>query len=204
MGEAPATALRRRLIIHKTSHAASHVDELHIQDVFRDLVADDARTALIATHVAEAVDRGRNCLVLSQWRTHLDSLQQQLTAHSLEPLVLRGGLGKRARAAVLAELNDPANRPFVLLATGSYIGEGFDCPALDALFLAFPPRLQGPHRPIRRTLVAPRRRQALRRGPRLCRCRHSRVGPHARQTTPGLQVGFELGPRPRRRRRQQP
>ena len=44
---------------------------------------------------------------------------------------------------MLAELNDPANRPFVLLATGSYIGEGFDCPALDALFLAFPLAFKG-------------------------------------------------------------
>lgn len=143
MDDAPGAAFDRRLIVHQTDHVAAPADELLIQDVFRDLVADDARTALIAAHVANAVDRGRNCLVLTQWRTHLESLCRQLTAHSLEPLVLRGGLGKRARADVLARLNDPANRPFVLLATGSYIGEGFDCPALDALFLAFPLAFKG-------------------------------------------------------------
>lgn len=135
MGNAPGGAFDRRLIVHQTDHVAAPADELLIQDVFRDLVADDARTALIAAHVANAVELGRNCLVLTQWRTHLESLCRQLTAHGLEPLVLRGGLGKRARADALARLNDPANRPFVLLATGSYIGEGFDCPALDALFL---------------------------------------------------------------------
>jgi superfamily II DNA or RNA helicase len=142
-GDAPGAVLRRRLIVHETDHAAAGTDDLHIQDVFRDLVADEARTALIATHVADAIDRGRNCLVLTQWRTHLESLLQHLTVLGLEPLVLRGGLGKRARADVVARLNDPANRPFVLLATGSYIGEGFDCPALDALFLAFPLAFKG-------------------------------------------------------------
>ena len=199
-GEAPGAALRRRLMVHQTNHASAHSGEFHIQDVFRDLVADDARTALIAAHVAEAVDRGRNCLVLSQWRIHLESLQQQLTAHGLEPLVLRGGLGKRARAGVLAKLNDPATRPFVLLATGSYIGEGFDCPALDALFLAFPLAFKG------------RIVQYVGRLLRLEDDKHSiEVHDYVDVAIPVLarmhdkrrpafkSLGFELGPRPRAR-----
>lgn len=141
--EAPGAALERRLIIHETDHAGSQGDELGIQEVFRDLVADDDRTALIAGHVADALGRGRNCLVLSQWRSHLETLQHMLEARGVEPLMLRGGLGKRARAEIVAQLNDPHRRPFVLLATGSYVGEGFDCPALDALFLAFPLAFKG-------------------------------------------------------------
>jgi hypothetical protein len=203
MGEAPGAALRRRLIVHQTDHVAAPADELHIQDVFRDLVADDSRTALIATDIAEAVDRGRNCLVLTQWRTHLESLQQHVTAHGLEPLVLRGGLGRRARADVLAKLSDPANRPFVLLATGSYIGEGFDCPALDALFLAFPLAFKG------------RIVQYVGRLLRLEDGKHSvEVHDYVDVAVPVLarmhdkrrptfkSLGFELGPRPRRRRQQ--
>jgi superfamily II DNA or RNA helicase len=202
-GEAPSAALGRRLIVHETSHTAAHTQELHIQDVLRDLVADEARTALIASHVAEAVDRGRNCLVLSQWRTHLESLQQQLTARGLEPLVLRGGLGKRARADVVAKLNDPANRPFVLLATGSYIGEGFDCPALDALFLAFPLAFKG------------RIVQYVGRLLRVEDGKHSvEVHDYVDVAVPVLarmhdkrrpafeSLGFDIGPRPRRRRQQ--
>lgn len=66
----------------------------------------------------------------------LDTL---LRERDLDPVVLRGGTGARARAAALARL-DPAtsNGPLLVVATGSYVGEGFDCPALDTLFLAAP------------------------------------------------------------------
>lgn len=199
--EAPSAALDRRLVVHETDHSPPDAEELEIQEVFRELVADDTRSADIATDVAEAVARGRNCLVLTQWRLHLESLFEELAARGIEPLVLRGGLGKRVRADVLAKLNDPTNRPFVLLAIGSYIGEGFDCPALDALFLAFPLAFKG------------RIVQYVGRLMRLEDDKHSvEVHDYVDSAVPVLarmhdkrrpafqSLGFELGPRPRRRR----
>jgi superfamily II DNA or RNA helicase len=58
--------------------------------------------------------------------------------------VLRGGLGKRARQAVADALatRDPDDG-IILVATGSYLGEGFDWPELDTLFLAFPLAFKG-------------------------------------------------------------
>jgi superfamily II DNA or RNA helicase len=53
------------------------------------------------------------------------------------PVILRGGMGVRDRAAALARLHpQPGGPPLLVVATGSYAGEGFDCPALDTLFLA--------------------------------------------------------------------
>jgi len=58
--------------------------------------------------------------------------------------VLRGGPGKKARAAVgVAITKRPPDTGVVLIATGSYLGEGFDWPALDTLFLAFPLAFKG-------------------------------------------------------------
>lgn len=53
--------------------------------------------------------------------------------------MLHGRLGQEQRAAITAELDNRAREtPILLLATASFVGEGFDCPRLDAVFLAFP------------------------------------------------------------------
>ena len=59
-------------------------------------------------------------------------------------MILRGGMGAKARAAALQRLTpDPDGSPLVVVATGPYIGEGFDCPVLDTLFLAAPIAFKG-------------------------------------------------------------
>jgi superfamily II DNA or RNA helicase len=112
--------------------------------IYRDLVADDSRTAQVADDVAEALGRGRHCLVLTQWTGHLDRLAAALRDRAHDPVVLRGGMGTRARAAALARLQpEPGAPPLLAVATGPYAGEGFDCPALDTLFLAAPIAFKG-------------------------------------------------------------
>jgi superfamily II DNA or RNA helicase len=125
----PGAALPRRLIIHETDHAPADGDESSIQQIFRALVEDHRRTAAICADILDALDRGRHCLVLSQWTGHLEHLCEQLRSHGRDPLVLKGGMGKKARSAALATLTAP-DPPggLLLLATGSYLGEGFDPP----------------------------------------------------------------------------
>ena len=112
--------------------------------IYRDLAADDQRTRQITADVAEAVARGRHCLVLTQWVAHLHSLAEALQAMGYEPVVLRGGLGAKTRAAALSRLQpQPGGPSLLVVATGPYAGEGFDCPALDTLFLASPVSWKG-------------------------------------------------------------
>ena len=114
-----------------------------IAAIYRDLTADDARTRQVCEDVRAALEQGRHCLVLTQWTTHLDRLADALREHGYDPVVLRGGMGAKARTAALTRLQPGAAGPLLVVATGPYIGEGFDCPALDTLFLAAPIAFKG-------------------------------------------------------------
>ena len=112
--------------------------------IYRDLVADDDRLRQVVQDVLDAGERGRNCLVLTQWTSHLERLTAELTHRGRPPVVLRGGMGVKQRSAALAHLEHPAaGAPLLVVATGPFVGEGFDCPALDALFLAAPIAFKG-------------------------------------------------------------
>ena len=138
-----ANDFSRELIVHQTSLAVSD-DVMHIQDLFRALVDDEVRTMAICDDVAAAVANGRNCLVLTQWTEHLSSVVTALTARGITPLVLQGGMGKKARAKVMTDLDGASKRGgLVLVATGSFLGEGFDCPPLNTVFMAFPIAFRG-------------------------------------------------------------
>jgi len=87
---------------------------------------------------------GRHCLVLTRWITHLHKLTEALQAMGHDPVLLRGGMGAKSRTSALARLQPlPGGPPLLVVATGPYVGEGFDCPVLDTLFLAAPVRWKG-------------------------------------------------------------
>jgi superfamily II DNA or RNA helicase len=141
--DSPAGEISLELIVRETRLALAADDE-PIQEVFRLLVEDERRTAVVCDDVLAALAEGRRCLVLSQWKQHCQLLAEQLQSRDISPLMLEGGLGKRARAALLDRIeNTPADEPLVVIATGQYLGEGFDCPQLDTLFLAFPASFKG-------------------------------------------------------------
>ena len=54
-------------------------------------------------------------------------------------VVLHGGITPKARRAAIAQLAEQsADEPRLILATGRYLGEGFDDPRLDTLLLTIP------------------------------------------------------------------
>jgi superfamily II DNA or RNA helicase len=110
-----------------------------IQEVYRLLTMDEQRNQLIIDDVVTAVREGRAPLLLTERTDHLQHLACLLENKVENVIVLKGGMGKKQRAVVaekLANINVEAER--VILATGRYIGEGFDDSRLDTLFLALP------------------------------------------------------------------
>ncbi len=107
--------------------------------IYQHLAADEQRTRQIIADVLAALGRDRNCLVLTNRTSHLERLADMLREAGHDQVILRGGMGAKSRAAALARLQpQPGGPPLLAVATGSYAGEGFDCPALDTLFLAAP------------------------------------------------------------------
>lgn len=115
-----------------------------IQDVFRHLANDQARTEAIATEVRDTVRQGRKVLVLTERTEHLDAIKAELEGLNPAPFVLHGRMSKKQRSVLVADLDAlPPDAPRVLLSTGKLVGEGFDHPPLDTLVLAMPVSWKG-------------------------------------------------------------
>lgn len=118
--------------------------EAGIQDVFRHLAQDAARTAAIASAITNAFRQGRKVLALTERTEHIDAIRAALADQVPEPFVLHGRMSKKQRAALIAALDALSpDVPRVLLATGKLVGEGFDHPPLDTLVLAMPVSWKG-------------------------------------------------------------
>jgi superfamily II DNA or RNA helicase len=134
----------RTLVVRETSFVYPPDGDSPIQEIFRGLVHDVARNDLIEKDVCQALDRGRRCLILSQWKEHCEALADSLVRKGRSPFVLSGTVGKKKRSAILNSIQETGpDKELLIIATGQYLGEGFDCPQVDTLFLAFPISFKG-------------------------------------------------------------
>lgn len=132
------TGLELQLEVHDTRFSFPSSEQVAIQQIFAALAEDTRRTRQIAADVADAVAAGRRCLVLSERKAHLAALANGLHEHGVDVLVLHGSLSRADEQRTMDRLETVADQPVAVVATGQYVGEGFDCPPLDTLFVAFP------------------------------------------------------------------
>lgn len=110
-----------------------------IQAVYTLLAQDDDRNRIITQDVITAVRAGRSPVLLTERREHLELLASLLTQHIQNVIVMAGGMGKKQRRKLSEQIASiPADQPRLIVATGRYLGEGFDDERLDTLFLALP------------------------------------------------------------------
>jgi superfamily II DNA or RNA helicase/very-short-patch-repair endonuclease len=108
------------------------------------LIADESRNRLIVEDITDAVREGRSPVVLTERTEHLRILAERLASSVPHCFVLQGGMGRKQLKSVLGAMAAvPAHEARVLLATGRYIGEGFDDARLDTLFLTLPVSWRG-------------------------------------------------------------
>ena len=169
--EAAARPFTHQVLVRPTGFRFSGEPEddprLAYQAIGRDLAGDEGRNRLICADVREAVRAGRHPLVLTERTDHLERIEAGLRSEGLAVIVLRGGMDRRSTdearagltraseveaksrgtAAAVADGHGTggpeAMAAPVVLATGRFVGEGFDEPRLDTLFLAFPVSWRG-------------------------------------------------------------
>ena len=110
-----------------------------IQELYARLTQDTARNDLIFDDILSALEAGRSPVVITERKDHLDMLAGRLSKFARNVVILRGGMGARGLRGTTDALQAiPIDEERVLVATGRYLGEGFDDARLDTLFLTMP------------------------------------------------------------------
>ena len=137
--------LRYRLAVRNTELVLDPtIPEPGIQAIYRQMAADEVRNRLIVADALAALREGRSPILLTERRDHLDRLVAALDGSVCHLVVLRGGATAKTRRAAVEQLAAiPPEEERLVLATGRYIGEGFDDARLDTLLLAMPVSWKG-------------------------------------------------------------
>ncbi len=110
-----------------------------IQELYARLAQDAARNDLIFDDILSALEAGRSPVVITERKDHLDLMAGRLSKFAKNVIILRGGMtARQSRTARESLAAIPDNQERVLVATGRYLGEGFDDARLDTLFLTMP------------------------------------------------------------------
>jgi superfamily II DNA or RNA helicase len=142
--EAAKRRFEHRLIVRDTSFILGPPEPSGIQEIYGRIAADTRRNKQILDDVIRALDVGRSPVVLTERREHLDYFAERLKNLARHLVVLQGGMGVKQRREVVAQLASiPDGEERLLLATGRFLGEGFDDARLDTLFLAMPVSWKG-------------------------------------------------------------
>jgi superfamily II DNA or RNA helicase len=139
--QAAARPFDHKVILRHTEfrHASTSDEQPAIQALYVALARDQKRNDLIFNDILSALESGRSPLIITERKDHLEMLAERLSKFAKNVVVLRGGMGVRqSRAAYEALAAIPDGEERVLVATGRYLGEGFDDARLDALFLTMP------------------------------------------------------------------
>ena len=133
-----------KLVVRDTGFSSSHLADKGIQQIYAALAADERRNCLIFDDVVHALQEKRSPVLLTERRDHLEYFAERLRGFASHLVVLHGGMKAHKRRDVLEQIAAiPDTEERLLIATGRYIGEGFDDARLDTLFLALPVAWKG-------------------------------------------------------------
>jgi superfamily II DNA or RNA helicase len=144
--QADKRPFNHKVIVRSTNfqipQSLTNKESLMIHELYSALIVDEKRNQMIVEDVVKAVNEGRIPVVLTERREHLEKLKSLLSSRVENIFVMKGGMGAKQRKR-LAEGMKAVDDKKVILATGRYLGEGFDDSRLDTLFLTLPVSWKG-------------------------------------------------------------
>ena len=131
------------LIPRFTAFRSSNVDK-QVTELYKELAENQFRNQFIIGDILEALSSGRTPIVLTERREHVLVLEEMLSSQCKNVVTLVGTPSQKKRREALERLQAISDEEqLVIIATGNYVGEGFDYPRLDTLFLALPISWEG-------------------------------------------------------------
>lgn len=130
---------RRELNLEVPLHLSSNDPKPHISEIYRWLMLHPIRNATIVEGIQNEVSNGRVPIVLTERREHANIIAGLLNDVGITHQILVGSMKKKQQAEVMSKLDSTQ----VIVATGRFVGEGFDLPRLDTLILALPVSWKG-------------------------------------------------------------
>jgi superfamily II DNA or RNA helicase len=124
--------------------STSAIGHISIHEIYQALVVDVQRNQFILDDIKKALAEGRSPIVLTERKEHVLLLAEQIKAFAKNVFVMQGGMGVRQRNQLQDALQSiPDNEERIIIATGRYLGEGFDDARLDTLLLVMPVSWKG-------------------------------------------------------------
>lgn len=140
--EAGKRPFSHHVLLRKTNFRVAEnigAEKIQIQDLYAALAGDSSRNEQIFNDVLNALEQGRSPLILTERKEHVNILAEKLRPLVKNTIVLYGSMKPRDKRESIQQLLDsPKEEKRLLIATGRFLGEGFDDARLDTLFLAMP------------------------------------------------------------------
>ncbi|MBO5349214.1 MAG: DEAD/DEAH box helicase [Clostridia bacterium] len=140
--------MEHTVVVKKTNYkyiALEEKDKIQISEILNDMCNNVFRNSMIIEDIKNCVQQGRVPIVLTERIQHLKILKESLEELNVPVVIYKGNMGKKKTKEVQEIINeaDDNNKPRIILATSSSIGEGFDDNRLDTLFLTMPVSWKG-------------------------------------------------------------
>ena len=137
-----AHPFQHRVVLRNTKFTLmpSKDAKLHIHEVYHALMTDEARNKMIFDDIVRSIaEDKRSPILITERREHLEMFAERFRPFVKNIVVFKGGMGERQRQKIREQLNSIGDEDErLLIATGKYLGEGFDDARLDTLFLTLP------------------------------------------------------------------